>query len=77
MREELLEQDLAPLLPVLEAVESPLLQQGLPAAVHVSVEQAREPLLQQGVDVIHHLAQQHPAWEEHRRLTVMLIGAAL
>ena len=62
--EEVLEQNPATLLPVLEAVESPLLQQSLTAAVHVCVQQARKPLLQQGVDVIHHLTQQHPAWWE-------------
>lgn len=61
MAKEVLQQDLAALLPVLEAVQSPLLQQGLAAAVHVGVQEAREPFLQQGVDVIHHLTQQHPA----------------
>lgn len=59
--EQVLQEDLAALLAVLEAVERPLLQQGLAAAVHVSVEEAWEPLLQQGVDVVHHLAKHHAA----------------
>lgn len=77
MGKEVLEQNLAPLLPVLKAVERPLLQQSLTAAVHVSVQQARKPFLQQGVDVIHHLTQQHPAWEEEtQQLTTMVMITA-
>lgn len=72
MGEEVLQQNLAPLLAVLEAVERPLLQQSLAAAVHVSVEQAGEPFLQQGVDVIHHLPEQHPAWGEDKQVTVII-----
>lgn len=62
MSKDVLEQNLAPLPAVLEAVERPPLQQSLATAMHVSVEQAGKPFVQQGVDVVHHLTQQHPAW---------------
>lgn len=76
MGKEVLQQNLAPLLAVLEAVERPLLQQSLAAAVHVSVQQAGEPFLQQGVDVVHHLPEQHPAWEDRQQLTMTVVITA-
>ena len=65
--EQILQQYLAPFLAVLVAVQGPLLQQGLPTAVHVRGQQAGEPLLQQGVHVVRHLAQQHVTWSNGAR----------
>lgn len=56
---EVLQQNLATLLPILKAVERPPLQESLPTAVHVGVQQARKPFLQHRVNVIHNLSQQH------------------